>query len=110
MNKRRKLSAEEKCRIVEEGRQPGVSVSEVCRRHGIAGSVFYRWEAAMREGAKEALADSRGKREKSADAEIHRLRAQLAKKNDVIAELTEALIQEKKGLSDYLPPNGSPRR
>jgi hypothetical protein len=72
--------------------------------------VFYRWEATMREGAKGALADSRGQREKSAEAEIQRLRAQLAKKNDVIAELTEALIQEKKGLSDYLLPSGLPQR
>jgi transposase len=110
MSKRRRFSPEEKYRIIEEAHQPGVSTAEVCRRHGIAASVFYRWEAQMREGAKEGLADRRGRHERAADAEIERLRAELARKNDVIAELTEALIQEKKGLSDYLRPGGSRRR
>ena len=60
-------------------------------------SVFYRWEAQMREGAKEGLADKRGRKEKAAAAEIERLQAELARKNDVIAELTEALIEGKRG-------------
>jgi len=110
MNEHRKFSAEEKYRIIEEAHQPGVSTAEVCRRHGIAASVFYRWEAQMREGAKEALADRRGRTGKAAESEIDRLRGELARKNDVIAELTEALIQEKKGLSDYLRPAGCRRR
>ena len=97
MSKRRKFSAGEKYRIIEEARQPGVSTAEVCRRHGIAASVFYRWEAQMREGAKEGLADKRGRKEKAAAAEIERLQAELARKNDVIAELTEALIEGKRG-------------
>ena len=110
MRQRRRFSAEEKYRIIEEAHQPGVSTAEVCRRHGIAASVFYRWEAQMREGAKEALADRRGRPERAAESEIERLHGELAKKNDVIAELTEALIQEKRGLSDYLRPAGSRRR
>ncbi|MGI5923514.1 MAG: transposase [Lentisphaeria bacterium] len=109
MNKRRRFSVEEKYSIIEEARQPGVNISEVCRRHGISSSMFYRWDAQMRAGAKEGLADrSGGKR--AVDAENERLRAELAKKNTVIAELTEALIQEKKGLSDYLRASGFRRR
>ena len=108
MTKKRRLNCDEKLRIVEEARQPGASVSETCRRHGIAASVFYRWEAQMREGARKALAaGGRSKGQAVAEAEAERLRAQLATKNDVIAELTEALIQEKRGLSDYLRPGGS---
>ena len=103
---RRKFSTEEKFSIVEEARQPDTSIAEVCRRHGIAASVFYRWEAQMREGARQGLAEKRGKVDRR-DAEIERLRQQLDKKNHVIAELTEALIQEKKGLSDYLRGSGS---
>lgn len=97
MNKHRRFSAEEKYIIIEEAHQPGGNISEVCRRHGISSSMFYRWEAQMRAGAKEGLADRSGRKEKAAEAENERLRAELAKKNTVIAELTEALIQEKKG-------------
>jgi len=106
---RRKYSVEEKFSIVDEARQPGTSIAEVCRRHGIAASLFYRWEAQMREGARQGLAEKRGKADRR-DAEIERLRQQLDKKNDVIAELTEALIQEKKGLSGYLKGSGFPRK
>ena len=106
---RRKFTAEEKYRIVEEARQPNTTVAEVCRRYGIAASLFYRWEAQMKEGARKALVEQRGKHDRR-DSQIELLREQLNKKNTVIAELTEALIQEKKGLSDYLNGNGSRRK
>ncbi|MCL0038759.1 transposase [Dehalococcoidia bacterium] len=32
-NQGRRLSAEEKLRVVEEGRQSGATISEICRRH-----------------------------------------------------------------------------
>mgnify|MGYP006295641473 CR=1 FL=1 len=111
MSKRKKYTAEEKLRILEEAQQPGVLISEVCRRHGISSSMYYRWEKQMRAGARKGLAEGPGgKRRRPVEAEIDRLKAELARKNDVIAELTEALIQEKKGLSDYLRPSGSRRR
>ena len=111
MSKKRRFSGAEKLKILEEARQPGMSVSEVCRRHGLSASVFYRWEAQMREGARDALTEGRRpKGAAAAEARIARLEEELAKKNHVIAELTEALIQEKKGLSDYLRGSGSTRR
>ena len=39
----RKYSAEKKIRIVLEGLRGEVSVAELCRREGIAESVYYRW-------------------------------------------------------------------
>ena len=110
MNERRRFSVEEKYAILEEARQPGVNIAEICRRHGISSSMFYRWEAQRRAGAMKALADKSGHKKNAANAETERLRAELAKKNTVIAELTEALIQEKKGLSDYLRTNESRQR
>ncbi|NMA43832.1 MAG: transposase [Oligosphaeraceae bacterium] len=74
MNKRRRFSAEEKYGIIEEARQPGVSIAEVCPRHGISASLYYRWESQMRAGAKEGLANKSRGRKKAADAEIERLR------------------------------------
>ncbi|MCL0103832.1 transposase [Dehalococcoidia bacterium] len=93
----RRLSAEEKLRVVEEGRQSGASISEVCRRHQIAHTQFYRWERLARQGALEALRNGarkarNGKREEQLLAEITRLRA-------VVAELTAENLTLKRGLS-----------
>ncbi|MCL0060106.1 transposase [Dehalococcoidia bacterium] len=93
----RRLSAEEKLRVVEEGRQSGASISEVCRRHQIAHTQFYRWERLARQGALEALRNGarkarNGKREEQLLAEIARLRA-------VVAELTAENLTLKRGLS-----------
>jgi transposase len=40
---RRKYSAEEKIRIVVEGLRGEQSVAELCRREGIAESLYYSW-------------------------------------------------------------------
>jgi len=40
---RRKFSPEEKIRIVLEGLRGEQSISELCRREGIAANLYYRW-------------------------------------------------------------------
>ena len=40
---RRSFTDEEKLAIVLETEQPGISVAEVCRRHGIVTSMVFRW-------------------------------------------------------------------
>ena len=50
-NQGKRLSAEEKLRVVEEGRQSGATISEVCRRHQVDHAQFYRWERLARQGA-----------------------------------------------------------
>jgi transposase-like protein len=67
-NQSRRMSAEEK--VVVEGRGSGATISEVCRRHQIVHTHFYRWERIAREGALEALRNGsrrakNGKREES---------------------------------------------
>lgn len=110
MRSHRKFSAEEKYAIVEESLQPGVRAAEVCRRHGIASSLLYRWQSQAKAGARQALEDSRGKRRSSAADQAEQFEEELRKKNDIIAELTEALIAEKKGDSTYLLKRGSKRK
>ena len=48
--RRRRWSFEDKVRIVEETMQPGVRVTEVARRHGLAPSVVFTWRRLAREG------------------------------------------------------------
>jgi transposase len=90
---RRRWSAEEKLAIIEEARQTGQTVSEVCRRHGIATGLFYVWEKKARQGALEGLRAGKRKqsrREAQLEEEITRLRA-------VAAELSAENLELKKG-------------
>ena len=52
---RRQFSAEEKIRIVLEGLRGEMSVSELCRREGIAPTAYYRWSKAFLEAGKNGV-------------------------------------------------------
>jgi len=47
--RRRSFSVEEKLRIVDEMREPGATVAEVARRHGLGTNLLYVWRR-MAEG------------------------------------------------------------
>ncbi len=48
--RRRRWSLQDKLRIVEETMHPGMTVTEVARRHGLAPSVVFTWRRLAREG------------------------------------------------------------
>lgn len=50
VQRRRRWTPEEKVQIVEETYLPGMSVSLVARRHGIAGSQLFNWRRLMAQG------------------------------------------------------------
>ncbi len=52
---RRKFSAEEKIRIVLDGLRGESSISELCRREGIAESLYYNWSKEFLEAGKKRL-------------------------------------------------------
>lgn len=68
--RRRRWTVEDKLRIVEESLQPGMTVSCVARRHGVAPNLLFRWRKLMREGGGEAL---RSDGQVVSDGEIRRL-------------------------------------
>ena len=53
---RRKFSPEEKIRIVLEGLRGEESISQLCRREGIASNLDYRWSKDFFEAGKKQLA------------------------------------------------------
>src|SRR3982751_1672871 len=53
---RRQFSAEEKIRIVLEGLRGEASIAELCRREGIASSMYYGWSKEFLEAGKKRLA------------------------------------------------------
>lgn len=52
---RRKFNADEKIRIVLEGLRGESPISELCRREGIAASIYYKWSKAFLEAGKNGL-------------------------------------------------------
>jgi transposase-like protein len=93
--KRRKWKAGEKLRIVLAGMQPGVEVSELCRREGINPTQYYGWKKQLLSSAGRIFDVQEGKRsaaEERKEAEVRRLK-------DVVAEITAENLELKKGLS-----------
>ncbi len=55
IHRRRRYTAEEKVRLVEQTMQPGMTVSAVARLYGVAPSLLFRWRRRMSEGGQEAV-------------------------------------------------------
>lgn len=53
--RRRRYSADEKVRLVEETTRPGMTVSAVARLHGVSPSLLFGWRRRMAEGGLEAV-------------------------------------------------------
>ena len=49
-DRRRRYSAEQKLRLVEATRQPGMTVLAVARLHGVSPSLLFNWRRLMSEG------------------------------------------------------------
>ncbi len=95
INNRRRWTAEEKLSILEEARQTGQSISEVCRRHQMAPGQFYAWERQARQGALSALKNSKPGRKTSDPTEP--LQAQILRLQAVVAEISAENLDLKKG-------------
>ena len=52
---RKQYSAEEKIRIVVDGLRGEGSIAELCRREGIAQSIYYKWSKEFLEAGKARL-------------------------------------------------------
>ena len=93
---RRKFSADEKIRIVLEGLRGEISISELCRREGIAASVYYKWSKNFLEAGKNGLTRSTI-RDATTDEARH-LKSENADLKTAVAELTLEVIKYKKSL------------
>ncbi len=91
--KRRKWSAAEKLRIVLAGMQPGVEVSDLCRREGLNPVQYYAWKKQLLGSAERVFEDKRGR----SDAQEQRREAELQRLKGVIAEITAENLEIKKG-------------
>ena len=93
---RRKFSADEKIRIVLEGLRGEISMSELCRKEGIAASVYYKWSKSFLEAGKNGLTRSTI-RDATTD-QVRHLRGENTDLKTAVAELTLEVIKYKKSL------------
>ena len=83
---RRKFSSEEKIRIVLEGLRGEQSVSELCRREGIAATLYYRWSKDFLEAGKKRLAGDTVR--EATSGEVKDLLSENRQLKEVVAEIT----------------------
>jgi len=85
---RRKFSADEKIRIVLEGLRGEQSISEICRREGIAASIYYKWSKAFLEAGKNSLT-----RDTLRDASSDEVRNLRQENEQLKTSLAEAILE-----------------
>ena len=93
---RRHFSAEDKIRIVLDGLRGEDSIAELCRREGIAQSLYYVWSKEFLEAGKRRLAGDTA-RAASSD-EVTDLRREATALKEVVAEQALALRVLKKSM------------
>ncbi|MGB8332523.1 MAG: IS3 family transposase [Polyangiales bacterium] len=81
---RKQYSAEEKIRIVLDGLRGEHSIAELCRREGIAESLYYNWSKEFLEAGKRRLAGDTARAATS--SEVKDLRRQAQELKEVVAE------------------------
>ena len=82
----RHFSAEEKIRIVLQGLRGEESLAELCRREGIASSMYYGWSKDFLEAGKKRLAGDTARAATS--EEVKDLRREASALKEVVADLT----------------------
>jgi transposase len=81
---RRQFSAEEKIRIVLAGLRGEDSIAELCRREGIAQSLYYSWSKEFLEAGKKRLAGDTAR--EASTGEVKELRREARDLKEVVAE------------------------
>jgi transposase len=83
---RKKYSTEDKIRIVLSGLRGEYSIAELCRREGIAQSLYYSWSKEFLEAGKKRLS---GDTEREASSgEVKGLRRETADLKELVADLS----------------------
>ena len=83
---RKQYSAEEKIRIVLAGLRGEDSIAELCRREGIAESLYYSWSKEFLEAGKKRLSGDTARQASS--GEVKDLRREMRDMKELVADLT----------------------
>ena len=93
---RKHYSAEEKIRIVLDGLRGEETIAELCRREGIAQSIYYKWSKEFLEAGKRRLAGDTVRA--ASTGEVKDLRLEARQLKEVVAEQALELRLLKKSM------------
>ncbi len=101
MSKRTHRTPEQKAALLKRHLVDKVPVSQLCTENDLQPSVFYHWLHQLLERAPAAF-DSPGvtSRERQLELKVAALEAKLARKDSIIAEVSEDYVQLKKQLGE----------
>ena len=94
---RKHYSAEDKIRIVLDGLRGEVSIAELCRREGIAESLYYSWSKEFLEAGKRRLSGDTAR--SATTSEVKDLKRQALELKEVVAEQALELRLLKKSMT-----------
>ena len=94
---RKHYSAEDKIRIVLDGLRGEVTIAELCRREGIAESLYYSWSKEFLEAGKRRLAGDTAR--SATTSEVKDLKRQALELKEVVAEQALELRLLKKSMT-----------
>ena len=94
---RKRHSSEEKIRIVLDGLRGEDSIAELCRREGIAQSLYYSWSKEFLEAGKKRLAGDTAR--EASSGEVKELRCEARALKEVVAEQTLEFRHLKKSVT-----------
>ena len=98
---RKHYTPQEKVSILRLHLIEKVPVSDLCEKHGLNPTVFYRWQTEFFENGAAAFERQPKRREKDwAGERIAALEAKLQQKNEVVAELLQEHVTLKKSLGE----------
>jgi transposase len=96
---RRHFSAQDKIRIVLDGLRGEDSIAELCRKEGIAQSLYYTWSKEFMEAGKRRLAGDTARAATTGD--VQDLRRETSALKECVADLTlENRLLKKSMLAD----------
>lgn len=93
-------SPREKTAMLREHLINGVPVSDLCDQNGVQPSMFYRWQKVMFEGMESVFESRKDPEAARLRKQVEELQAKLAKKDTVIAQITEDYVTLKKSLGE----------
>ena len=101
---RRHFTAEQKAQILRRHLADNVPISDLCDEHRIQPSLFYLWQRQAFENLAKAVEPApdrhAAQRHAAQDQKIAALEAKLAKKDSIIAEISEEYVALKKALGE----------
>ena len=100
---RRRHSSEQKAALLKRHHLDKIPISDLCNENKLQPSLFYDWQRQLFANAGavfDSTKQSASTREKELEARVAQLEQKLAKKDVVIAEISEEYVKLKKELGE----------